>query len=59
MELQVRSPRYTSAGTIVCEILLNGDWVTFHATPDDPEEHGRDIFEACKGSAAPYSETTE
>ena len=58
MDIEILNARFTAFGTIVCEILLDGEWLSFHAAPDDPEEHGRDIFAACKGSAAPYSETT-
>lgn len=45
--MNIRSPRFTEAGTIVCEIEhpVFG-WIEFHATPDDGEEHGRAIYAA-------------
>ena len=55
MDIEIRNPRFTTFGTIVCDILLDGEWVSFHAMPDDPDQHGRDIFEACKGSAEPHA----
>jgi hypothetical protein len=42
----VRNPKYNAQGTI--DIELNHPtygWVSFTASPDDPEEYGRELYE--------------
>ena len=53
--MEFRNSQYNHAGTIDCEInhAVYG-WIPFTASPNDPEQHGRDIFEAVKDIAAPY-----
>ena len=52
-----RNPIYTKFGTIDCEIEhpVSG-WIPFHAMPDDPEEHGRELYHRIKedGNISPY-----
>lgn len=53
--MQYRNPRFNSQGTIDVEINHpDFGWITFTASPDDHEEHGRQIFEDLKNEAAPY-----
>lgn len=54
--MEFRNCRYTKAGTVNCEINHpQYGWIPFHATPDDVEQHGREIYaEAIKGEVAPY-----
>jgi hypothetical protein len=53
--MQTRNPIFTASGAIDCEIEHpTYGWIPFTASPDDVEEHGREIFEALKDSAAPY-----
>mgnify|MGYP001301195200 CR=1 FL=1 len=41
----VRNPRYNQSGTIDCELdhPVYG-WIPFTASPDDPEQHGRELY---------------
>ena len=39
-----RNARFTEHGTIVCEVLSGEYWLTFHATPDDTDDHGRFLY---------------
>ena len=53
--MKIQNPRYNESGTIDCEINHpDYGWTPFTASPNDPEQHGRDIFEAVKDIAAPY-----
>ena len=53
--MQARNPTFTATGEIDCEINHpEFGWIPFTASLNDPEQHGRDIFEALKDSAAPY-----
>jgi len=52
----IRNPRWNAGNeTIDCEIEhpVFG-WIPFTANPNDPEEHGRAIFNAVKDIAEPY-----
>lgn len=58
---QVRNPRYTEEGLIECEVLFEQfapEWLPFCASPEDVEEHGRQIFAECVtgkyGEPAPF-----
>lgn len=52
--MQTRNAKWNADGSIDCEIHHPQlGWVWFTASPDDPEPHGRAIFDAIKGSAAP------
>lgn len=54
--MEYRNPSYTVDGHIDCEINhpVYG-WIPFTASPDDPEQLGRDIFEeASQGDVDPY-----
>lgn len=58
MDLEIRNPIYNRSGGINCEINHPDlGWIPFTALPDDPEEYGRDIFQALIGVALPYQET--
>lgn len=54
--MKARNPTYNATGTIDVEIdhpVLG--WVSFTASPDDPEEFGRSVFAAVsKGDVAAY-----
>lgn len=57
----IRNPRYNADGTIDCELSypdLDMAWVPFTASPDDPEEFGRSIYQMLidgqAGPIAPY-----
>lgn len=53
--MQYRNPRFNAQGSIDVEINHpDFGWITFTASPDDPEEHGRQIFEGLRDEAAPY-----
>ena len=47
MEWMIRNCEFTASGTVSCEVKSDGDWAPFHATPNDQEQYGRDIFEMC------------
>ncbi|MER9652543.1 hypothetical protein NKJ26_03365 [Mesorhizobium sp. M0152] len=50
-----RNAIFNASGTIDCEFdhpVLG--WVPFTASPDDPEQLGREMFEDAKVAAAPY-----
>lgn len=54
--MEYRSPIYNAVGTIDVEINhpVHG-WIPFTASPDDPEELGRAIYEAAsEGDVEPY-----
>jgi hypothetical protein len=53
--MQTRNPIFTASGAIDCEINHpTYGWIPFTASPNDPEQHGREIFDALKDTAAPY-----
>lgn len=53
--MEYRNPVYTEAGTINVEIdHPDFGWIPFTADPNDPEPHGRQMFEDLKDEAAPY-----
>lgn len=54
--IEFRDPRFNVFGTIDVEINHpDHGWVPFTASPDDPEEFGRELHaEAGKGNVAPY-----
>jgi hypothetical protein len=45
--MNIRNPRFNQYGTIDCDVEhpVFG-WMPFTASPNDPEEHGRAIYEA-------------
>jgi hypothetical protein len=54
--MNIRNPRFNQYGTIDCEVEhpVFG-WMPFTASPNDPEEHGRAIYEAALAmSPLPY-----
>jgi len=54
MPPETRNPQYTAHGSIDCEIRHPTlGWIPFTASPDDPEELGRQIFAALKDQATP------
>ena len=57
LDTQFRDAHYLEDGRIDCEILhpIFG-WVPFTANPNDPELHGRVLFEGIKssGKVKPY-----
>lgn len=55
--METRNPQYNAAGTIDLEINHpEFGWIPFTATPDDVEEHGRQIFaEALAGNFGPIA----
>lgn len=57
MKIEYRTPKFTRSGSIRMEINHpQYGWIPFSASPDDPEEHGRALYEAAKDEAAPYVE---
>jgi hypothetical protein len=49
MEIMVRDAVYNAAGSIDCEILHpTYGWIPFTASPDDVEQHGREIYDAAR-----------
>jgi hypothetical protein len=53
--MNFRNAQFTAEGKIVCEIEhpVYG-WIPFGADPNDVEPIGAEVFNAAKGSAAPY-----
>lgn len=53
--MNFRNAVFNRHGTVDMEIEhpIFG-WIPFTASPDDPEEHGRELYEAVKATAAPY-----
>lgn len=44
--MKIRSPKHNARGTIDCEIEHpEYGWIPFTASPDDVEEHGREIYQ--------------
>lgn len=59
----LRNPIYSNADGTAVDVELNHPefgWIPFTASPDDTEQHGRDIYAAAKlgefGEIAPYVE---
>jgi hypothetical protein len=53
--MNFRNAQFTASGTIDCEIEHpEFGWVPFTADPSDVEPIGSEVFNAAKGSAAPY-----
>ena len=50
-EIFFGSPRWTEEGTITCLVQLEntGEVVEFHATPNDSEEYGRELYDMLSG----------
>lgn len=45
--MQIRNPAYLESGDIDCEVEHPQlGWLPFTASPNDPEQHGRDVFTA-------------
>jgi len=54
--MEVRNSVYNEHGTIDCEVEHpDYGWIPFTASPEDPEEHGRQLFSALKDAAAAYT----
>lgn len=44
--MKYRNPEYNADGSINCEVEHPAlGWIPFTATPNDPEQHGRDLFQ--------------
>ncbi|TWI34918.1 hypothetical protein [Paracoccus sulfuroxidans] len=53
--MEWRNPRFNASGTIDVELLVPDlGWLPFTASPDDPEDYGRAIFNDLKDKAAPF-----
>lgn len=53
--MNFRNAQFTASGTIDCEIdHPHFGWIPFTADPNDVEPIGAEVFDAAKGSAAPY-----
>lgn len=49
--MKIRNAQFTQVGTINCEIEHPTlGWHLFHATPNDPAKHGREIYAAALAS---------
>lgn len=58
--VEYRNPAFNAAGTIDVEINHpDFGWIPFTASPQDPEPHGRKIFEDLKAEATPYQAPAE
>ena len=60
--MDIRNPAFTADNRIDCEIEHpNFGWIPFTADPNDPEQHGRDIYAAAleAGPAAYVPPTQE
>jgi nucleoid-associated protein YgaU len=55
--MNYKNASYNKFGSVDCEIdhPVFG-WIPFTASPDDVEEHGREIFAAAQATAAAYVE---
>lgn len=56
--MDYRNPKFTASGAINCEIEHpNHGWIPFTASPDDVEQHGRDIYNRiiAGGGIEPYA----
>lgn len=40
-----RKAKFNDHGTIDCQVEAGGIWFPFTANPDDPEEHGRHLYQ--------------
>jgi hypothetical protein len=54
--MEVRKVAFNRFGTIDCEVNHpTYGWIPFTASPDDPVEHGRELYaELTQGEVAPY-----
>lgn len=55
--MEYRNPRFNEFRTIDCEINHERfGWIPFTASPDDPEEYGRRLYDqiVAAGGIAPY-----
>lgn len=59
--MEFRNPVYNRFGTIDCEVNHpKYGWIAFTASPDDPEESGRDVYAAAvQGEVGEYVEPEE
>lgn len=58
--MEYRNPQYNASGTIDMEINHpQFGWIPFTASPDDVEEHSRDLFAAAQATAAAYTPDLE
>jgi hypothetical protein len=61
MKYEYKNPEYNAHGTIDCEINHSQyGWVPFTASPDDSEDHGREIYNRIikeNKNIKPYSPT--
>lgn len=58
--MEYRNPQFNHLGTIDVEINHPAfGWIPFTASPDDPEEHGRLMFEQLASIAAPFEKPAE
>jgi hypothetical protein len=57
MQIQVRNPQYNAAGTIDMEMEHpTFGWIPFTASPDDSEQHGRELYaQALAGELGPVA----
>lgn len=56
---EIRNPKYNKVGLVDCEILHPQlGWIPFSASPDDSEQHGKDVYQRVidgeAGEIAPY-----
>lgn len=54
-DIEYKNSRYNIHGSI--DVDINHPqlgWITFHATPDDEETHGRELFEKLKDISVSY-----
>lgn len=63
MRVEGKNPRYSDSQAVTVDLEINHPdygWIPFTASPDDPEQHGRDIYAAAiageYGPIAPYVE---
>ncbi|WP_170940341.1 hypothetical protein [Bordetella genomosp. 7] len=55
--MKYRSPRYNAVGSIDIELYHpEFGWIPFTASPDDPEEYGRQLYDQilAAGNIEPY-----
>lgn len=59
-DIHYRKPVWNSLGVIDCEILHPySGWIRFTASPNDPAEHGRLLFEHLSRELGPMPEVDE
>lgn len=55
--MEYRNPKFNMFGTIDCEVKHPAyGWIPFTASPDDPEEYGRQLYDQilAVGNIEPY-----